>query len=101
MNLKIAIFWDSEPCSPYMNRRFGGKFHLHFQGRKSAEQEINESRWVGKMSSQSFCLANSFRWFPARLIFDPEDGGETFLRNVGSYTDYTVLYPRRWQFAFS
>jgi hypothetical protein len=29
------------------------------------------------------------------LIFDPEDGGDTFLRNVGSYTDYTVLYPKK------
>jgi hypothetical protein len=29
--------------------------------------------------------------------FDPEDGGDTLLRNVGSYTDCTALYPRRWQ----
>jgi hypothetical protein len=26
------------------------------------------------------------RWFPARQIFEPEDGGDTFLRNVGSHT---------------
>jgi hypothetical protein len=32
-----------------------------------------------------------------RLIFDPEDGGDTFLRNVGSYIYYTALYLRRWQ----
>jgi hypothetical protein len=25
------------------------------------------------------------RWFLARLVFDPEDGGDIFLRNVGSY----------------
>jgi hypothetical protein len=30
-------------------------------------------------------------------FFDPEDGGDMFLRNVGWHpTDYTVLYPRRW-----
>jgi hypothetical protein len=29
-----------------------------------------------------------------RLIFDPEDGGDTLLRNAGSYTDYTALYCR-------
>jgi hypothetical protein len=23
---------------------------------------------------------------------DPEDGGDMFLQNVGSYTDYTALY---------
>jgi hypothetical protein len=34
------------------------------------------------------------------VIFDPEDGGDTFLRNVGSFTDYTALYPRIWQFSF-
>jgi hypothetical protein len=34
-------------------------------------------------------------WFFARLIFDPEDGSDTFLRNVGSHTHYTALYPRR------
>jgi hypothetical protein len=22
--MKIAVFWDTAPCSPYMNRRFGG-----------------------------------------------------------------------------
>jgi hypothetical protein len=36
------------------------------------------------------------RWFLAQLIFDPEDGGDTFLRNVGSHTNHTMLYVRRW-----
>jgi hypothetical protein len=32
----------------------------------------------------------------AELFFDPEDGGDTFLRNVGyNSTDYTASYPRR------
>jgi hypothetical protein len=30
-------------------------------------------------------------------FFEPQDGRDTFLRNVGSHTDYTALYPRRWQ----
>jgi hypothetical protein len=35
------------------------------------------------------------RWF-AELFFDPEDGGYTFLRNIGyNSTDYTASYPRR------
>jgi hypothetical protein len=30
------------------------------------------------------------------LSFDPEDGGDIFLQNVGGFsTDYTALYPRR------
>jgi hypothetical protein len=44
------------------------------------------------------------RWlghrFLARLIFDPEDADDTFLRNVDSHADYTALYPRRWQLSY-
>jgi hypothetical protein len=30
-------------------------------------------------------------------FFNPEDGGDVFLRNVGlNSTDYTASYPRRW-----
>jgi hypothetical protein len=35
------MFWDKTPCSPYVNLRFGWTYHLHLQGRKSAEQETN------------------------------------------------------------
>jgi hypothetical protein len=28
-------------------------------------------------------------------LVHPEDGGDTILRNVGSYKSYTVLSPRR------
>jgi hypothetical protein len=31
------------------------------------------------------------------MILDPEDGNYTFLRNVGSCTDYTALYPKEQQ----
>jgi hypothetical protein len=29
--------WDIAPCSPHMSRRFWGTYHLHLQGRESAE----------------------------------------------------------------
>jgi hypothetical protein len=29
------------------------------------------------------------------LLFDPEDGDEIFLRNMGFPTEYTTLFPRR------
>jgi hypothetical protein len=35
--MNISIFWNIAPCSSYVNRRFGGVYHIHFQGRKSAE----------------------------------------------------------------
>jgi hypothetical protein len=41
------------------------------------------------------CRLPATRLFLARPIFDPEDGGGVFLRNVGSYRNYKVLYPRK------
>jgi hypothetical protein len=31
------------------------------------------------------------RWFLVRLIVSPEDGGDVFFRNLGSYTNYMAL----------
>jgi hypothetical protein len=39
--MNVAIFWDIAPCSPYVNRCFGGTYHLRLQDRKSAEQETS------------------------------------------------------------
>jgi hypothetical protein len=94
--MKTAIFWDIAPCSPYTNRRFGGTYHLHLQSRKSAEEETSDSRWPLKLWSLYNCYpdwrlilpSHPLSYFLVRLIFDPEDGGVTFLRNVCSYTDY-------------
>jgi hypothetical protein len=69
--MNVAVLCDIAPCS----RRFGGTYHLHLQRRKSAEQETS----VQKVARQN-----------------SKDGGDTFLRNVGSHTDYTALYLRRW-----
>jgi hypothetical protein len=37
------------------------------------------------------------RCFLAQLIFDPEEGAISSLRNVGSHTIYTAVYPTRLQ----
>jgi hypothetical protein len=54
---------------------------------------------VFRIENQSSRKPARSRWLDilSLLIFDPEDGGDTFLRNVGSHRHYTVLYPRRWQ----
>jgi hypothetical protein len=39
--LNVAIFWDIVPCCLYANRRFGGTYHLHNQGRKSVQKPSN------------------------------------------------------------
>jgi hypothetical protein len=36
--MKSSILWDIMPCSPLkVNRRFGGKFRLHLQGRRASK----------------------------------------------------------------
>jgi hypothetical protein len=44
--------------------------------------------------------ATCSRWFLARGFFYPEDGGDTFLRNVGSHKIYTAPHPRRRNSSF-
>jgi hypothetical protein len=61
--MKSIIFWDITQCSPLkVNRRFGGTYRLHLQA----------------------LLATCFyTGFLLGLYFDPEDGGDMFVRNVG------------------
>jgi hypothetical protein len=72
---RSSVFWDITPCSPLkVNRRFGGRFLLHLQGRKWENPETS----VKQM---------------AVLI----EAGDMFLRNVGLLSkDYKMLlvYPR-------
>jgi hypothetical protein len=69
--MKSIIFWDVTPCRLLScNRRFGGTYLLHLQGRRNnLRKNLQVSRW------QAEDLLG--------LFFDPEDGGDMFLRNVG------------------
>jgi hypothetical protein len=31
--MKVTIFWDIVPYTPYINRRLGGMYHFHLQVR--------------------------------------------------------------------
>jgi hypothetical protein len=78
--------WDITTYSPLKaNRRFKGTHRLHLQGRKISRAGLAQHL----LSSFLFCL-----------FFDPEDGGDVFLRNVEWIsTDYTALYRRRQYFS--
>jgi hypothetical protein len=88
--MKSTIFWDITPCSPLsVNRRFGGTCRTHLQGQKMLVRWARNQR---EILPPAFTLVSCSPYF-----FDPEDGGDIFLRNVGWHsTDYTTLYPRRW-----
>jgi hypothetical protein len=63
----------------------------HLEG---MQQESSLQRVAKQNSAQA---PPAVRWFLDRLNFYPDDGVNTFLRNVHSHTDYTALYSRRWQ----
>jgi hypothetical protein len=46
VTMKSAVFWDLTPCRYCVNRRFGGTYRLHLQGRKIRERGISVSRWL-------------------------------------------------------
>jgi hypothetical protein len=50
----VAIFWNIEPCSPYVNRRFGGRDHIfsvkNQLGKKPAQQVARQNKSAAGMS---------------------------------------------------
>jgi hypothetical protein len=74
LHIKIVVFWDVALCRSCVNPRFGGTNRLHLQGTKIRERRTSVARWL-----QTEPLAQFF----ARGFLYPEDGGDSFLRNVG------------------
>jgi hypothetical protein len=74
--MKTSIFWDIIPCSPL-------KANQIFEGTSLPSTESKEKRNKRKILWQ--------------MGFDPEDGGDMLLWNVGWLpTDHAALYPRKW-----
>jgi hypothetical protein len=56
--MKSSVFWDIGPCSPLkVNRRFGGTYRLHLQGRISQARYQREIRW------QVECQKGTTSWY--------------------------------------
>jgi hypothetical protein len=56
VSVNVAIFWDTAPCSPYRNRRFGRTYR-----RKSAEQETSSRRYIPEDElSKAMLIGNIF-----------------------------------------
>jgi hypothetical protein len=54
--MKSSIFWDITRCSPFqVNRRFGGTYHLHLQGRKNK---------LSKKPTWKQVASRAWRWRP-------------------------------------
>jgi hypothetical protein len=46
VTMKNAVFWYVPQCRSCVNRRFGGTYRLHLQGRKFRERGTSVSRWL-------------------------------------------------------
>jgi hypothetical protein len=72
---------------------------------ESVTSSASGVRWLtlhswtpNSLTNAEWSLANQFycsHWFLARGFFCPEDGDDTFHRNIGSHKIYTALHPRR------
>jgi hypothetical protein len=45
VTMKNAVFWDVAPCRYFINRRFGGTYHLHLQAIRNL-RAINQREQV-------------------------------------------------------
>jgi hypothetical protein len=68
VTMNNAVFWDVAPCRCFVNRRFGGTYHLHIQG-------IRNPRLL--VYSYLFTLVHR-SWISYTLKMEA-----MFLRNVG------------------
>jgi hypothetical protein len=48
---KNFVFWDAASCRSCVNRRFGGTYHIHLQGRKIRERRTSVSSWLQPRST--------------------------------------------------
>jgi hypothetical protein len=81
VTIEKAVFWDVAPCRYCVNRRYGGTYRLHLQGRR--QEGIRERTSVSRCNISVCCTCSC--WFARGflLVFYPEYGGDTLLLNVG------------------
>jgi hypothetical protein len=64
VTMKNVVFWDVALCTWCVNRRFGGTYRLHLQGRKIREPGTSVSR----------CLKTDPQWEKGYLYKSREGG---------------------------
>jgi hypothetical protein len=87
ISFEARYLLDVAPCSLVkVYGRFGETYCLHLQSLGKAKQPTS------KKQAEVYLLLASCS------LFDPEDGGITFLRNMCYFLllNYTAPHPRRW-----
>jgi hypothetical protein len=95
VSLYIRITFTSEGTTSFMG------MGLLAEGRTGQDMQTQpgsvppKRQFTQNLHGASPSAATSLRWFLAREFFYPEDGGDMFLRNVGSHKIYMAPHPRR------
>jgi hypothetical protein len=95
VTMKNAIFWDVAPCCYLLTLVPRSQISLPCRKRRYVPPK---HRFISQdlHSATSQSAATCSRWFLAFGFLYPEDGGDTLLRNVGSFHRiYTAPHPRR------
>jgi hypothetical protein len=80
VTMKNDVFWNVAPCRYCVNWRCGGTYRLHLQGRIKNLRARNQRQQEAALQME---------------MMHPENGGDTFLRNVSSHKIYTAPHSRR------
>jgi hypothetical protein len=66
MTMKNTVFWDVAPCRYFVNRRFGGTYRLHLQGRSNPRAmnqcEQTEGHYVRFEVFTAMTMKNTIFW---------------------------------------
>jgi hypothetical protein len=81
--MKNAVFGDVALCRFCVNRRFGGTYRLHLQGRKIRERGNSVSRWLQSARSR---ILLPWRW----RLYDPPK--RRFTQNLHSATSQKAAF---------
>jgi hypothetical protein len=75
VDMNYDIFWDIPQCSTYVNRRFGGTYHLCLQGWKSAEEETSVQQVAGQvtLNIEVICSSETSVYIRTTRRYIPED----------------------------
>jgi hypothetical protein len=80
-----------------MSKRHLEHYKCRIWGSHTGLLGYNTTQHTGRRA----CLLRTSFWFLTWLTFNPEDGGDMFLRNVEWLSaDYTALYPRSQNYSY-
>jgi hypothetical protein len=84
--MKNAVFWDVAPCRYFVNRRFGGKYRLHFQGMRNPLAMNQREQVAVDNYSYSYLLTVVRRsWISYILKMEAIRSSETSVNKISAW----------------